>query len=151
MSIAVIAGRLLPCYCAQRGMRAESARPFLNRWALLNSPIKEWISTFSISILYRRNPVSHKLQTQSNANKTGCCFWMSLCTWILHSLRKGASRNTVKAFNRLNSWRNLRRACIPDLYFFPKNETKVFFFNMFVWHWLQRTHDETFVVEKSDW
>lgn len=50
-------------------------------------------------ILDRRKPVSNNFQTQSNINKSGCCFWRSVCTWILHSLITGTSRNMVKAFN----------------------------------------------------
>lgn len=35
--------------------------------------------------------------------------------------------------------------------FFAQSETKVFFFNRFVWHWLQRTNNEILAVKKSDW
>lgn len=71
-------------------------------------------------ILARRNPVSNKFQKQSN--KSGCCFWTSVCTWILLSLITGTSRNMVKAFNMLNSWHSLRTACIPDLFFFKMRQ-----------------------------
>lgn len=69
--------------------------------------------------------MSNKLQTQPNANKSGCYFWMSVCTWILHCLMKSTSRNKVKAFNVLNSWHSLRTACIPDL-IFPKIRQRYF-------------------------
>lgn len=102
---------------------------FRNRGALLN-----W------NLVWEKSSVQ-QVSDQSNTNKSGCCLWMSVCTWILHSFITGTSRNKVKAFNMLNSWHSLRTACIPDL-FFPKWD-KGIFLNMLVWHWLQSTNNET--------
>lgn len=40
LSIVAIAGKFVPCYFAWRGISAESACPFLNKWALLNLNLK---------------------------------------------------------------------------------------------------------------
>ena len=102
---------------AWRGTCAKS-----NDHAQVHSLIGEHSWT---GILNSRNPAFNKFQTQPDVSRSACCFWMSVCTWILHSLITGTSRNMVKVFNTLNSWHSLRIACMPDL-FFPKWDRGIF-------------------------